>query len=167
MKTKKIVFMGMLIACSFVGAYVDIFSTIAFDSMPGFFGALMLGPIYGGIIAAVGHFITALLRGFPQTFPVHLIIMFTMFIAAYGLGKVQELISRKYNRVLGIIIGGVLAIIINGPVALLMCSPLTGMAIFAYTPVLCIAAAANVILAEVVYLAIPVAVKENYKESFK
>jgi uncharacterized membrane protein len=167
MKTKKIVIMGMLIACSFIGANLPIFSTIAFDSMPGFFGALMLGPIYGGIIAAVGHIITALLRGFPQSLPVHLIIMFTMFAAAYGLGKVQELISRKYNRVLGIIIGAVLAVIINVPVALLMCIPLTGMAIFAYAPALYTAAVTNVILAEVVYLAIPLALKENYKELFK
>jgi uncharacterized membrane protein len=28
--------------------------------MPGFLGALILGPFYGGLIGAIGHFLTAL-----------------------------------------------------------------------------------------------------------
>jgi hypothetical protein len=167
MKTRKVVFMGLLIACSFVGANLTIFSTIAFDSMPGFLGALMLGPIYGGMIAALGHVLTSGIKGFPMGLPTHMITMVAMFIAAYSLGKVQLMISERYNKTIGVIVGAVLAVIINGPVALLMVSPITGMGIFALAPVLCIAALINVVLAQTVYLAIPMVIKNRYKELSK
>jgi hypothetical protein len=45
MKTKKIVLAALLIALSFIGANIKIMGSIAFDSMPGFLGALILSPL--------------------------------------------------------------------------------------------------------------------------
>jgi hypothetical protein len=167
MKTKRIIFMGLLIACSFIGANLKIFSTIAFDSMPGFLGALMLGPINGGIIAAIGYLLTEATSGFPKGLPTDIIIMICMFMSAYAFAKVQSFLSKKYNNSAGIIVGVILAVLINGPIALLAVSPIIGIGIFAVAPVLSLAAAANVILAQTVYLAIPMVIKDKYKEFSK
>ena len=80
MKTKKLVLVAFFITLSFIGANINIFQSIAFDSMAGFLGALILGPIYGGIIGGLGHILTATLRDFPYTIPVHLITMISMAI---------------------------------------------------------------------------------------
>ncbi len=86
MKTRTLVIAAMLIALSFIGANIKISGSIAFDSMPAFFGALVLGPVAGGIIGLIGHLLTAVFSGFPFGLPVHIIVAVMMYIAVHCLG---------------------------------------------------------------------------------
>ena len=90
MKTRKLVLASLFIALSFIGANINVFQSIAFDSMAGFLGALVLGPVYGAIIGGLGHILTAALRGFPYTIPVHLITMFSMGLTMLAFGTVYK-----------------------------------------------------------------------------
>ena len=159
MKTKKLVITALFIALSFVGANIKIMSTIAFDSMPGFLGALLFGPVYGAFIGAIGHFITALLQGFPLTLPVHLIIMIGMAVTMFVFGYVYKYFSKK-NYGAAVILSLIVGVIINGPLLLIVLEPLLipilgKPAFIAYFPVLSLIAAINIIIAQGIYKVLP------------
>ncbi|SHH22735.1 alpha-ribazole transporter [Caloranaerobacter azorensis DSM 13643] len=150
--TIKIVYCGMLIALSAVGALIKIQGSIALDSMPGFFAALFLGPSYGALVAGLGHILTAATSGFPLTLPMHIIIALQMALFGYLFG----VFYRKLNYLIAII----LAIILNGPVGALTAAfvstllglPFSGSALFyaVITP-LTLASAVNIILAYLIF----------------
>lgn len=150
--TKKLVYMAVLIALSFVGSMVKIQGSIALDSMPGFLAALLLGPIEGALVGLIGHLITALTSGFPHTIVVHLIIGVAMGLTAY----VFAYIYKRFNPILAVIVGT----IINGPLLLLLLWPITslvglalhGKAFFLTLLIpLSLASAVNLVLAAIVY----------------
>lgn len=116
MKTKKITLMALLIALSAVGSYITIFMSIALDSLPGFFAALAMGPLAGGLVGGLGHFLTALVHGFPLGLPTHLLLMAMMFLACFVLG-----FYYKKRPLLAIS----LAFLINWLLALVLSSLLT------------------------------------------
>lgn len=164
MRTKKIVLTALFIALSFVGSNLKVMGTIAFDSMPGFLGAVMLGPLYGAIIGGVGHFLTALTSGFPLSLPVHLITMIGMAVTMAAFAFVYKFISRK-NQLIGMILSTIVGVIINGPLTLLVLTPLLlpimGKAgILGLMPVLSLVAAINAIVALAVYKLLPRSMKE-------
>lgn len=143
---------GVLIALSAIGAMIKIQGTIAFDSMPGYFAALYINPIAGGVVAALGHFLTALTSGFPLSLPMHLMLMMIMGVVAYIFG----FIGNKINGVIACLI----ATILNGPVctaisavtAKALALPFSGAAMFTALVVpLTIASAVNIVLAFVVH----------------
>ena len=105
---------GLLIALSYIGALLKIQGTIALDALPAFFGAIFLGPFYGGIIGALGHFFTALFSGFPLSFPLHVLISLLMM----GTVQVFGVLYQKGQRVLA----AAASIILNGPLSLLVLS---------------------------------------------
>lgn len=105
---------GLLIALSYIGALLKIQGTIALDALPAFLGAIFLGPIYGGVIGALGHFFTGLFSGFPLSFPLHVLISLLMM----GTVQVFGLLYGKGHRVLAAATG----ILLNGPVSLLILS---------------------------------------------
>lgn len=151
-KIRMITMSGLLIALSAIGAMIKIQGTIAFDSMPGYFAALFISPMTGAVVISLGHLLTALTSGFPMTIPMHLLLMVTMAIIAYIFG----ILGRKTNG----IISCTVAIVLNGPaatlvsafVASLLSLPFSGMPMFYGLVVpLTVAAAANIILAYVVY----------------
>ncbi|AGK96213.1 ECF transporter S component [Clostridium pasteurianum] len=158
MKTRKLVIMALFIAVSFLGANIKIMGTIAFDSMAGFLGCLILGPVYGAIIGALGHFLTAATSGFPYTLPVHMLIMVDMALTMFFFGIIYNKLS-KINRYLGIIIAAIIGIIINGPISVLILVPIMGWAMMAMIPILCLAAFLNILIAYLVYKFLP----ENIK----
>jgi uncharacterized membrane protein len=160
MKTKKLVLTALFIALSFVGAMIKVpGTTIAFDSMPGLLGAILLGPLYGALIGALGHFLTAVTSGFPLTIPVHLILMVGMGITMFIFGNVFNYFFSKSYR-LAVVISLIVAVLINGPLLTLALSPLlipvfgkTGL--FGMIPVLSGIAALNVIMAQCIYRFLP------------
>jgi uncharacterized membrane protein len=160
MRTKNLTLAALFIALSYVGANVKILGTIAFDSMPGFLGALILGPVYGAAIGAIGHFLTALLSGFPLTLPVHLIIMVSMALTMVVFSIVyRRIIGKRSKSSLAVILSIIAAVLFNGPISLLMVSPLLiptmGIgALSAMLPVLAGVSALNVILAFIAYKAL-------------
>ena len=85
-KTQKIVLMALFIALSAIGAQLKIFSSIAFDSLPAFLAAFLLGGPEGAIVGAIGHMPTAALSGFPYTLPLHIVIALEMAGICYVAG---------------------------------------------------------------------------------
>jgi hypothetical protein len=157
LRLRSSVLAGLLIALSFIGANVKVLGSIAFDSMPGFLGTLILGTVYGASVGAIGHFLTALLSGFPLSLPVHLLIMLIMAASMAIFGIIYRWFAKGDQfSVKGALLSGIAAVLINGPLSLLVLSPLLmpvmGQAgIIALIPLLSGVAALNVLLAFVVY----------------
>lgn len=155
MKIRELVLTSLFIALSFIGANIKVLGTIAFDSMPGFLGTLILGPVYGAVIGALGHFLTALTSGFPLTLPVHLLLMITMALTMLGFGFVYKKFS-KINILISMILSVIAGTLLNGPVSLILLMPILGKGtVLALMPVLTGVAALNAILAVAVYKFIP------------
>lgn len=107
----KLAYSGILVALSYVGSLLGLIipGSLAFDSMPAFFGAMILGPGYGGAVAMAGHLLTALLNGFPLTLPLHGFIAVQMALIVGIFGWIYQ--KRQA------IIAGVIATALNGPVS--------------------------------------------------
>ncbi|WP_218923258.1 ECF transporter S component [Bacillus sp. AFS017336] len=112
MNTKRIVLLSLFIALSAVLSNIKIVYSIAFDSLPAFLAAIILSPIAGGIVGALGHLLTAFTSGFPFTIPVHLFIALQMLVIVWIFG----VLFKKINKYIAIIV----AIILNGPVATIL-----------------------------------------------
>ncbi|PEJ56184.1 ECF transporter S component [Bacillus sp. AFS002410] len=112
LNTKRIVLLSLFIALSAVLSNIKIVYSIAFDSLPAFLAAIILSPIAGGIVGALGHLLTAFTSGFPFTVPVHLFIALQMVVIVWIFG----VLFKKINKYIAIIV----AIILNGPVATIL-----------------------------------------------
>jgi uncharacterized membrane protein len=112
LNTKKIVLLSLFIALSAVLSNIKIVYSIAFDSLPAFLAAMMISPIAGGIVGALGHLLTAITSGFPFTVPVHLFIAIQMLVIVWIFG----VLFKKMNQYIAMVV----AIILNGPVATLL-----------------------------------------------
>lgn len=147
-KTMRMVYCGLLIALSAVGALIKIQGSIAFDSMPGFFAALFLGPSYGALVAGFGHLLTAVTSGFPLTLPMHLVIALEMALFGYLFGWVYRKSNGVIASIIAIILNGPIGALIAVPTSILFGLPFNGWALFyvIITP-LTIASAVNVLLA--------------------
>ena len=158
-KTKKIVIMALLIAVSFVGANIKIFGTIAFDSLPGFLAALLLGPWYGAAIGFLGHLLTAMTSGFPLSIPMHLVIAVTMAITMLGFGYSYIALKNRISETAALITTGVVGFILNVPFSLacsmMLLAAIAGreiaLGLLVMLLPLAIASAANIILAITVF----------------
>jgi len=157
--TKKLVIAAFFIALSLVGSYIKIFGTIAFDSLPGFLAALLLGPVYGALIGFLGHIFTALTSGFPLSVPMHIVIAATMAITMFGFGFTYKALFDRLPMAGTLIITGIAGILLNGPVSLafsigamaLIAGIETALGLLALLPILVIAATANVAICIVVF----------------
>lgn len=150
--TTKLVYTGMLIAISFVGSLIKIQGSIALDSMPGFFAALFLGPVYGALVAGLGHILTAATSGFLLTVPIHIVITLEMAVFAYIFGVVYKKSNGIIASIVGILLNGVGAVLILMPITTWLQLPLSGKAFFmAMVVPLSLASAVNIILACVIY----------------
>ncbi len=111
-KTKRIAFLGVMIALSGVLSLIKIpiasVGTLAFDAVPGFLVAILINPILGGIVALAGHLFSATISGYPLSIIGHLIVSVSMFASAYALGKI---FIKKYSYTL--VIASVVAIALN------------------------------------------------------
>jgi len=157
--TKNLVIIALFIALSFAGSYLKLFGTIAFDSLPGFLAALLLGPVYGAIIGFMGHMFTALTSGFPMSIPMHIVIALTMAITMLGFGYTYKALIKKVPVLVTLIITGAAGIILNGPVSLafsmgvlaLIAGPDAALGLIALLPALLIAATANVVISIILF----------------
>lgn len=158
--TKKIAVLAILLALCIVGANVKIAGSIALDSFPAFIGATVLGPFAGAFLGFFGHMMSALLAGFPNTLPVHLIIGGLMAVCLFVYGGLRHY-WKKPSAIVNIT-SMVLAYLINVPLDLLVLYPILGNVVFGLFFPLSLAAIVNLGLAEVVALALP----ERYKKMF-
>ncbi|HZW83975.1 MAG TPA: ECF transporter S component [Candidatus Deferrimicrobium sp.] len=146
--TKRLTYLAMFIALSAAGANIKIPSIIgtpAFDSLPAFIAGLVLGPVNGAIVAALGHLLTASTAGFPLSIPIHLLIAVGMAVVV----AVFALVSR-----LTIWGGAVVGILMNGILfpAVFILIPSFGKPFFlAMVIPLLVASVLNIVLAEIVF----------------
>lgn len=151
----KLTYCGMLIALSAVGALIKISGTIALDSMPGFFAAMFLGPVAGGLVGAFGHLLTAVTSGFPLSLPMHLFLMVVMGFVVYGFGLTFKKFGHIPAFIVGVLLNGPFAALLSVPASKLLGLPFNGWALFNVIIIpLIFASVVNVFLAQVVYKAI-------------
>lgn len=145
---KFITLCGMFIALSVAGAFLKPFgNSIAFDSLPAFLAASMLGPVAGALTGLLGHLISAAISGFPFTLPIHLIVAVEMAVVMV----VYALLARKIN----IVISAAVAILLNGVAATALLIPMLGAPFFlAMVGPLTLVSAINVVLAVLVHRAL-------------
>lgn len=156
--TKKLTTLAILLALCVIGANISILGSIALDSFPAFIGAVVLGPVAGAFLGFFGHMISALLSGFPQTLPIHLIIGALMALCMFLYGWVR--IKLKKNRVAASAVSMLVAYLVNVPLDLLLLYPILGQVIFVLFVPLSLATFVNLGIAEVVLLGIPAKYKE-------
>ena len=80
-------------ALSVVGSLIKIPSpvgSLAFDSFPGFFVALLFGPAEGALVSGLGHIATAATSGFPLGI-LHIPIAIGMALAAAAIGLLNKM----------------------------------------------------------------------------
>ncbi len=157
--TKKLVLMAMFIALTFIGSYIKIPSplqSIALDSTAAFLCALILGSFEGGMVAVLGHMLSAANSGFPLSLLIHIIVAVTMFISVFFFGVAY----KKTNVYLAVIVG----VILNGVASPLVIAvlPQFGWGFFiAMTPFLVLASFVNVIISALVYVPLSRTVLNN------
>jgi len=157
--TKHLVLAALFIALSFIGANLRIFSSIAFDSLPAFLAALLLGPFYGAVIGFVGHFLTALLSGFPLSIPLHIVIAMSMAITMLGFGFTHKALKKKMQAAKSLIITGIIGVLLNAPISLgfsigalaLMAGMEIALGLIALFPFLLLASIVNVVLSIILF----------------
>lgn len=157
-RLKKLTLAAMLLALCIIGANIKIMGSVAFDSAPAFLGAVLLGPGFGATLGVFGHLVSAALAGFPLTLPIHLIIAFAMGVCMFVFGLIRNWLGK--DRLTGVLISDVLGYAINVPIELVLLYPLMKQAIFAFFVPLTIATVLNLIVCEVIYVALPHRVKD-------
>jgi uncharacterized membrane protein len=147
---RRVARMAIFIALAAVGALIKIPSptgTVALDAAPGYFSAVAFGWLEGGIVAALGHLLTAATAGFPLGLPVHLIVAAEQFAWA----AIFWFLKDKVN----IWVGAVVAVLCNGLLGALVVIPIGGVGLYVtLLPGLLVGSAVNVILAALAYLGV-------------
>jgi uncharacterized membrane protein len=161
---QKIALSALFIAMAVIGANIKIYGSVAFDSMPAFLAAVLLGGPYGAIVGFLGHMVSAALSGFPLTLPMHIVIAFEMAIICFITGFITNNVKLPVPRnetvreTVQLVIAMVIAFLLNGfasPLILIVWPGMGGLATyFVYLPPLVIATAANVVLAGVLAFAL-------------
>lgn len=156
-RLKRIVLAAMLLALCVVGANVKILGSIAFDSLPAFLGAILLGPVFGAFLGVFGHLVSAGLAGFPYTLPVHLVIAVMMGVCMFVFGWIRQRFGKDKLSV--VLIADVIGYVINVPLEVPLMYPFLKGTIFALFIPLTIATIVNLAVCEVVYAFLPQRVK--------
>ena len=157
--TKSLVITALFVALSFAGANIKILGSIAFDSLPGFVGALLLGPAFGAAIGFLGHMFTSLTSGFPLSVPLHIVIGLSMALTMLGFGLSYRTLQSKLSRSANVAITGAVGVALNGPVSLalsmgalaLMAGKDAAIGLLALFPALMVASVANVVASLLIF----------------
>jgi uncharacterized membrane protein len=113
MPAKKIALFALFISLSAVGGMIKIplgVTSIAMDSMPALAAVLFFSATGAGVVAALGHLISAMLGGFPLG-PFHILIALEMFAALWLFAKMHQWGWRRGKWLLFIALNGIAAAI--------------------------------------------------------
>jgi uncharacterized membrane protein len=152
--TESLIYLAMLIALSYIGSLIKIGpgGSIALDSMPAFFAALLMGPVAGAVVGFIGHMLTAMTGGFPFTLPIHLIIAAEMAGICWIFGLMGERLNIVIPTITTIILNGVVATFISAYAMELMGVVPSAIGLFkVLVGPLTIVSAVNVVLAVVLH----------------
>lgn len=148
MNIRKIAVIGLFIGMTIIGADIRLFQSIALDALPAFLAALILGPVEGGLLGFVGHFITAFLAGLPFGLPIHLIIAIMLFLSVSLFGKVFRMIKpRPLAYILSILVGYSMNVVIS----LAVLYPFLGKMVYTLFIPLSLASLFNILAATLIY----------------
>lgn len=115
MNMRTITVYALLIALCAIGGQIHFgVYSIGFDSSPAFVGALLLGPVAGAVLGALGHLATAASTGFPLSVPIHMAIAIIMAGTGASIGYITKRMTSSFSYV----VGGILGYIINVGVGL-------------------------------------------------
>lgn len=134
-----------LSALSVVGSFIHLpgpVQTVAFDSAPGFFAALMYGPVDGAAVCGIGHVATSIVNGFPLGI-LHIPIALGLALAGAATGS--------FNRKFGLLPGAGIGVFINTILIVVAIPAMGWQATLAFLPFLAFAAVINAIVASVAY----------------
>jgi riboflavin transporter len=138
-----------LAALSVIGSFIHLpgpFSTIAFDSSPGFFAALFYGASDGAVVCAIGHLATSIVNGFPLGI-LHLPIAIGLAVAGAVVGSINK-IEYRLSYVPALITG----IVINTSLVIVVAPSIGWAATMSLVPFLLFASIANAIVAGATYV---------------
>lgn len=141
---------AMFLALSVAGAFIKPFgNSIAFDSLPAFLAASIMGPYFGAMVGLLGHIISAALSGFVLTLPIHLIIAIEMAVvmAIYGF------MAQRTK----LVFAGIIAVLLNGVAATAVFILVPGMGIYFFLAMvgpLTLISAINVTLAVLIHMSL-------------
>ena len=106
MNIRTITTYAILIALCAIGGQIHFgVYSIGFDSSPAFVGALMLGPVAGAVLGALGHIATAAFTGFPLSVPIHVAIGLVMAGTGASIGYITKRMSSSFSYVVSGIVG--------------------------------------------------------------
>lgn len=91
-KLKWISWLAIMTALSAIGAAIKfpaIVGSVALDAFPAILATGIMGGVAGAIVAAMGHFISAMLGGFPLG-PMHILIAAEMFVLVWLFGVMYQ-----------------------------------------------------------------------------
>lgn len=134
-----------LSALSVVGSFIHLpgpVQTVAFDSAPGFFAALMFGPVDGAAVCGIGHVATSIVNGFPLGI-LHIPIALGLALAGAATGS--------FNRKFGLLPGAGIGVFINTALIVVAIPAMGWQATLAFLPFLAFAAIINAAVASVAY----------------
>lgn len=109
---RKLMVFAFLLGLSVVGALISIpspIASIAFDAMPAFLGAMLMGGPIGALIAIAGHMFSALFHGFPLSFIFHVVVALIMGFVCLIVG-----FFAQPQRGPGVFIAAAAAFVLNG-----------------------------------------------------
>ena len=106
---------ALLIALCAIGGQIHFgVYSIGFDSSPAFVGALLLGPVAGAVLGALGHIATAASTGFPLSVPIHMAVAIIMAGTGASIGYIMKRMTSSFSYV----VSGIVGYIINVGVGL-------------------------------------------------
>lgn len=109
MNIRKMTVYALLIALCAIGGQIHFgVYSIGFDSSPAFVGALMLGPVAGAVLGALGHLATAASTGFPLGVPIHAAIGLVMAGTGASIGYITKRMTSSFSYVVSGIVGYVI-----------------------------------------------------------
>jgi len=138
-------------ALAVVGSFIHLpgpVQTVSFDSAPGFFAALMFGPIEGALVIGIGHLATATLDGLPLG-SVHLPVALGLAVAGAIVGVVNRA-GVRFRTFLALAFG----VVINVGLIVLAVPVLGWEATLLFAPFLALAAIANALVAGFAFMGI-------------
>ena len=92
---------ALLIALCAIGGQIHFgVYSIGFDSSPAFVGALLLGPVAGAVLGALGHLATAASTGFPLGVPIHVAVAIIMAGPGASLGYIAKRMTSSFSYII-------------------------------------------------------------------
>lgn len=98
MKSKDVTMYGLLLALSFIGAYIKVPGMGGLDAMPAFLGAMWFGPWSGAILGFAGHMILSGSSGFPFGVMGHVLVAMVMALACACYGYIFHHFKKASSK---------------------------------------------------------------------